>query len=135
MLAVHERTQCVLNCNQHTNDFDYSESDRTKMYFRISAFESTKLHCIYFPTAVTTCARNNGWWQKIFRVTQDDNLHHVVSEVFLESAVLFGITLVCVKEESKQFTIYLRSKPEDGGRFCYLLLIIIILMNTLCKNP
>ena len=51
----------------------------------------------------------------IFRVTHDDKLHHVVSEVSLESVVFTEFILVCVKEECKQLTLYLRSKPEDGG--------------------
>ena len=40
----------------------------------------------------------------MFRLAHDDKLHHVVSEMSLESVVF---TLVCVKEESKQLTIYL----------------------------
>ena len=65
----------------------------------------------------------------VFRVTHDDNLYHVVSELSLGSVVFTEFILVCVKEEYKQLTLYLRSKPEDGGRFCssrILLLVIII---------
>ena len=94
----------TLLCTQHTNDLDYSASDRDKKNFGISGFESTRLYCSYCHTAVTTYGRNNGWRQKMFRVTRDDNLLHVVSEVSLKSVVF---TLVCVKEESKQLTIYL----------------------------
>jgi len=53
-------------------------------------------------------------------------LHHVVPEVSLEYAVLIEINLVCVKEESKQLTIYMGSNTEDVGRLYYYLLIIII---------
>jgi hypothetical protein len=66
----------------------------------------------------------------VCRVTHD-KFFHVVSEVSLESTVFTEFTLVCIKEERKQLTIYLRSKPEDGGRLCsscILLVVIIILM-------
>jgi hypothetical protein len=53
---------------------------------------------------INTYDRNNGLGQKIFRVTPNDKLHHVVSEVSLLSV---AFTLVCVKEESKQLTIRL----------------------------
>jgi hypothetical protein len=40
----------------------------------------------------------------MFMITRVDKLLHVISEVSLISVVF---TLVCVKEESKQLTIYL----------------------------
>jgi hypothetical protein len=131
---VHSLINTLL-CTQHTNDLDYSASDCAKKNFGMLGFGSTRLHSSYFPTAVTTYDRNNGLWQKIFRVTHDAKLHHVVSEVSLESV---AFTLVCVKEETNQITIYLWSKPEDGGWFCsrpVLPFVIIILMNKWCKSP
>lgn len=59
-------------------------------------------------------------------VTHDDSLHNVVSEVSLESVVFTEFTLVCVIEESKQLAIYLRSKLEDGGRFCSRRILLLV---------
>jgi len=50
-----------------------------------------------------------------------DELLHVVTEVSLESVVFAEFTVDCVKEESKQLTIYLRSKPEHAGANLLLL--------------
>jgi hypothetical protein len=72
----------------------------------------------------------------IFKVTHDDSLHHVVPEVSMISVVFAEFTVDCVKGY-KQLTIYLRNKPEDGGRFCslrILLLIVMILMTRICKS-
>jgi hypothetical protein len=73
----------------------------------------------------------------IYKVTHE-KLHHVLSEVSLESVGFTEFTLDCVKEESKQLTIYLRSKPEQGGPICsscILLVVIKILMTGRYKCP
>jgi len=126
-------------CTQHRKDLDYSASDQAKR--TSECLDSNQQDC----TVVSTFLQQSRPTQKVMtgdrryvcRVKHDELLH-VVSEVSLESVVFTDFTLDCVKEESKQLTIYLRSKPEDGGRICsscILLVVIIILMTERCKSP